>query len=457
MNALILMAKRRHTVVAALVIVLLGNIDGLQNASAEDNGLERTPVLGWSSWSFLRKNPTAAQMEAQALALQKSGLQKLGYEYVNLDDFWYQCPGPQGPNVDAYGRWVTDPSRFAPQGNTDGIKVVADYVHSLGMKFGTYVTPGISKQAVSRNTPIKGTSYTAAQIAEPSVNEDNYNCKGMVRIDYNKPGAQEFINSWLDMLAGWGVDYIKLDGIKNSNAPDVKAWSNAIRQSGRPMVLDITQGNFTSAIAPTLIQYANQWVFAPDLECYRCEKGGSSYPLTSWDHIANRFKYVAESQPFVGPGHFNDYDSIEVGNGSNDGITPVERQTQLSLWALGAAPLILGVDLTHLDPTDLDKYLKNTAVLAVDQDAIAAKRIVNSGNQQVFAKKQSNGDAIVGLFNTGEGAEKVSVPASAMGLGGNARGYSLKDLWTGETKKTGNTISAIVPSHGVVLYRVRAL
>jgi len=457
MNALILMAKRRHTVVAALVILLLGNIDGLPSASAEDNGLERTPVLGWSSWSFLRKDPTAAQMEAQALALQKSGLQKLGYEYVNLDDFWYQCPGPQGPNVDAYGRWVTDPSRFAPQGNTDGIKVVADYVHSLGMKFGTYVTPGISKQAVSRNTPIEGTSYTAAQIAEPSVEEDNYNCRGMVRINYNKPGAQEFINSWLDMLAAWGVDYIKLDGVKNSNAPDVKAWSNAIRQSGRPMVLDITQGNFTSAIAPTLIRYANQWVFAPDVECYRCEKGGSSYPLTSWSDIANRFRYVAESQPFAGPGHFNDYDSIEIGNGSNDGLTPVERQTQLSLWALGAAPLILGVDLTHLDPTDLDKYLKNTAVLAVDQDSIAAKRVVNSGNQQVFAKKQSNGDAIVGLFNTGGGAERVSVPASAVGLAGNARGYSIKDLWTGETKKTGNTISAIIPSHGVVLYRVRAL
>jgi hypothetical protein len=457
MNALILMTKWRHTAVAALAIVLLANMEGLQSARAEDNGLERTPVLGWSSWSFLRKDPTAANTEAQAVALQKSGLQKLGYQYINLDDFWYQCPGPQGPNVDAYGRWVTDPSRFPPQGNTDGIKVVADYLHGLGMKFGIYVTPGISKQAVGRNTPIKGTSYTAAQIAEPSVQEHNYNCRGMVRLDYNKPGAQEFINSWADMLAAWGIDYIKIDGMTNSNAPDVKAWSNAIRQSERPMVLDVTQGSFTSAIAPTLVEYANQFEFAPDVECYRCEKGGSSYPLTSWADIANRFRYVAEWQPFAGPGHFNDYDSIEVGNGSNDGLTPVERQTQLSLWALGAAPFILGVDLTHLDPTDLDKYLKNTAVLAVDQDAIAAKRVVNSGNQQVFAKKQSNGDAIVGLFNTGEGEDKVSVPASAVGLGGNARGYSLTDLWTGETKTTGDTISAVVPSHGVVLYRIRAL
>ena len=175
-----------RSLTAALLIAMLAGV-GLHSASAEDNGLERTPVLGWSSWSFLRKLPTADKMKAQALALHNSGLQKIGYQYVNLDDFWYQCPGPQGPNVDSYGRWITDPSIFPPQGNTDGIKVVADYIHSLGMRFGIYVTPGISKQAVSRDTPIKGTSYTAAQIAKPSLKENNYNCKGMVRIDYNKP------------------------------------------------------------------------------------------------------------------------------------------------------------------------------------------------------------------------------------------------------------------------------
>ena len=445
-----------HSLSAALLIALFG-AGILHNASAEDNGLERTPVLGWSSWSFMRKLPTAAKIKAQALALHGSGLQDLGYQYVNLDDFWYQCPGLRGPNVDPYGRWITDRSKFPAQADTDGIKIVADYIHSLGMRFGIYVTPGISRQAVSRNTPIKGTSYTAAQIAEPSVKEQNYNCKGMVRIDYNKPGAQEYTNSWVDMLAAWGVDYIKIDGIQDSNTADVKAWSNAIRQSGRPMVLDVTQGSYTSAIAPTLMKYANQWEFAPDVECYRCEKGGSSYPLTSWADVAKRFNYVAEWQPYAGAGGFNDYDSIEIGNGDNDGLTPVERQTQLSLWALGASPLILGVDLTHLDPTDLQKYLKNSAVLAVDQDSIAAKRVLNIGNHQVFAKSEPNGETIIGLFNTGGKAEEVSVPASTAGLPENESGYSLRDLWTGETKKTSSTISAVVPSHGVALYRVSGL
>jgi len=453
---MIFLRQWTHSFRAALLTALLA-CGMLHNASAEDNGLERTPVLGWSSWSFLRQNPTAAQVKAQALALQNFGLQKIGYQYVNLDDFWYQCPGPQGPNVDSYGRWLTDSSKFPAQGDTDGMKVMADYVHSLGMKFGIYVTPGISRQAVSRNTPIKGTSYTAAQVADPSVKENNYNCKGMVRINYDKPGAQEYTNSWVNMLAAWGVDYIKIDGMKDSNAADVKAWSDAIRQSGRPMILDVTQGHLTTAIAPTVMKYANQWEFAPDVECYHCEKHGSSYPLTSWADVAKRFNYVAEWQPYAGPGAFNDYDSIEVGNGSNDGLTPVERQTQISLWALGAAPFILGVDLTHLDPTDLQKYLENSAVLAVDQDSIAAKRVLNTGNQQVFAKREPNGDTIVGLFNTGRKAEEVSVPASTAGFPENEKGYSLHDLWTGETRKTSGTISAVVPSHGVVLYRITGL
>ncbi|HKK44547.1 MAG TPA: hypothetical protein VJ964_03440, partial [Balneolaceae bacterium] len=192
------MNKLAYILTTTLVIALLAATPmvayGQQNVGQK-------PVLGWSSWSFIRKHPTAAKIKAQALALHNSGLQQLGYEYVNLDDFWYQCPGNQGPNVDQYGRWVTDSSIFPSQGDADGMKVVANYIHSLGLKFGIYLTPGISKQAVSKNTQIKDTPNTADQIAEPSVAEKNYNCGGMVRINYKKPGAQAYINSWADMLA----------------------------------------------------------------------------------------------------------------------------------------------------------------------------------------------------------------------------------------------------------------
>src|SRR5262245_20997111 len=93
---------------------------------AESNGVGLTPALGWSSWSFIRRNPTAARIEAQADAMKSSGLAAVGFRYINLDDFWYQCPGSQGPSVDQFGRWVTDPTRFPPSGSTNGIQVVAD-------------------------------------------------------------------------------------------------------------------------------------------------------------------------------------------------------------------------------------------------------------------------------------------------------------------------------------------
>lgn len=432
-------------------------MEGAAMAAGEGGQPASTPIMGWSSWSFIRKDPTAAKIEAQARAMRSSGLQSVGYEYVNIDDFWYECPNSNGPSVDRYGRWVTDASRFPPRGNTNGIAVVAEFVHSLGMKFGIYVTPGIPKQAVLQNTQVLGTHYTARQIAEPSVSELNYNCEGMVGIDYDKPGAQAYMDSWADLFASWGVDFIKLDGVTNADVGAVRAWSRAIRQSGRAMLLDVTRGDFTVTISPTLQRYSDQWVIAPDVECYRCEKNGSSYPLTSWDDIKPRFTLAALWQPYSSPeGGFNDFDSIEIGNGSNDGLTPAERQTQLSLWALGASPLILGTDLTHLDEFDL-RYLKNTAIIAVDQDGIAAKRVVFGDDQEVFAKAEANGDVIVGLFNLGDAPQTVSVMPSVVGLPADKDGYSLKDLWTGTVSKAKDRVGATVAPHGVVLYRITRL
>src|ERR1700722_5892340 len=362
----------------------------------EANGVGLTPALGWSSWSFIRHDPTAADIEAQALAMKKSGLAKAGYLYVNVDDFWYQCPGGQGPNVDQYGRWVIDATKFPPSGSENGIQVVADYVHSLGLKFGLYVTPGISKQAVAQNTPIEGTSDTAAQIAT-TASENNYNCGGMTGIDYSKPGAQAFVNSWADEFASWGVDYVKLDGVGSSDLPDVQAWSAALQQAGRPMALELSN-SLAITDATTWSSLANGWRTTGDIECY-CGSGGSSYPLTDWSNVSSRFGAAASWQPYGGPGGWNDYDSIEVGNGSNDGLTTAERQTQLSLWSLASAPLILGTDLTNLDHGDL-ALLENSAVTAVDQDGIPGDRVISSGNEQVFDKRQQNGTWDIGVFNT---------------------------------------------------------
>ena len=452
-------------VAAPAVGTVLASTPAAQAEAHPPPGTDLKPVLGWSSWSFFRDTTDAATIEAAARAMKQSGLERLGYRYVNLDDFWYHCPGHQGPNVDRFGRWVVRSDKFPPgRGGENGIEVVADYVHSLGLKFGIYVTPGISDQAVAKNTQILGTHYTADQIAT-KVRQNNYNCGGMTGIDYAKPGAQPYINSIVDELARWGVDYIKLDGITDSNTADIEAWSNAIRQLGRPMQLDVTEGSYTVALGPTLDQYATQWEYTSDVENY----GGKG--LTSYPNVAQRFTTLALWEPRYGGRVFdgyNDFDSVEVGNcriavGSTnrfgsvsypdgDGLTIPERQTVLSLWSLASSPLILGTNLTRLCRPDL-KLLENRAVLSVEQDGIDASMITTGHTAKVIAKTERNGDVVVGLFNTTAKPEVISAKAFAIGLPAGGH-YRVANLWTHRVTSSGTTISANVPPHGVAFYRI---
>ncbi len=452
-------------IAAPAVGSVLSNASSAQAEANPPPGTDLKPVLGWSSWSFFRDTSDAAIDEAAARAMKQSGLARLGYRYINQDDFWYQCPGRQGPDVDRYGRWVTRPDKFPPgPGGENGIEVVADYVHSLGLKFGIYVTPGISDQAVAKNTPILGTHYTADEIATKA-RQNNYNCGGMTGINYAKPGAQAYVNSIVDELARWGVDYIKLDGITDQNAADIQAWSNAIRQLGRPMQLDVTEGSYTIALGPTLDKYATQWEYTSDIENY----GGKG--LTSYPNVARRFTTLALWEPTYGGRIFagyNDFDSVEVGNCRNsvgstdpfgsvsypdgDGLTVQARQTVLSLWALASSPQILGTNLTQLCRADV-RLLMNRAVLSVEQDGIDASMIVNSTTEKVVAKTERSGDVVVGLFNPTTKAEVISTTASAIGLPGSAH-YQLSNLWTHRNTHSGSTISATVPSQGVAFYQV---
>ncbi|QMU69990.1 glycoside hydrolase family 27 protein [Streptacidiphilus sp. P02-A3a] len=414
---------------------------------AENNGLAtKAPLMGWSSWGFLQRDPTAATFKAQVNALVSSGLSKLGYNYANLDDFWYKCPGSEGPDVDSYGRWVTNTSAFPNSGSTDGMQVLANYVHSKGLKFGLYVTPGISAQAVANRTSIKGTSYTANEIAESS-SASNFNCGGMRNIDYSKPGAQAFINSWADELASWGVDYVKLDGVGPDKVADVQAWSTALKQTGRPIALNLS-ASLSSGDGKTWASLANSWRVDGDIGA---SPRGSSFPLTSWNNVSKRFNDAATYQPFAGNGGWNDLDSLGVGNGGNDGITSPERQTNVALWALADSQFMLGADLTHLDSAD-KALLADKAVIAVDQDGIAASRIIDSGNEQVFAKREKDGDWQIGIFNTDTSSSHTfSLPLSKLGLTGSA---SLTDVLSGKSLGTHSTYTTGVAAGGVAFTTV---
>ncbi|MEW2048747.1 alpha-galactosidase [Streptomyces sp. NPDC005476] len=421
------------TRVRALVVTLVGLLLAsaipllatARPAAASDNGQSVRPAMGWSSWSFVRRTPTEAKIKAQADALVSTGLKDHGFVYVNLDDFWQKCDD-NGFVVDSYGRWSVDTAKFP-----GGIKALADYIHSKGLKFGFYVTPGIAKNAVTRNTPIEGTSYHAKDIADTSKTEKNYNCKNMYYIDYSKPGAQEFVNSWARQFASWGVDYLKIDGVGGADIPDVQAWDKALRATGRPINFALSN-NLPIADAATWRRLSNSWRTQGDVECY-CGPGsnGSGYPLTDWSHVLGRFNSAASWQPHAGPGGWNDLDSLELGNGDRVGLNADQRRSHFTLWAMAAAPLLLGTDLTQLDSVDR-AMLNNDRLIGVDQDGVAASRIVNSGVRQVWSKKESDGQYVVALFNTGtSGSTSVSVDWSQVGFTGSG---DVTDLWSGSRK-----------------------
>ncbi|MGI8335074.1 glycoside hydrolase family 27 protein [Actinomadura scrupuli] len=396
-------------------------------AHASDNGQAIRPAMGWSSWSFVRRWPTEAKIKAQADALVSNGLDSHGFVHVNLDDFYQKCDS-NGFVVDSYGRWAVDSAKFP-----SGIKALASYVHSKGLKFGFYVTPGIAKNAVTKNTPIEGTSYHAKDIADTTRTEKNYNCRNMYYVDYSKPGAQEFIDSWARQFASWGIDYLKIDGVGSADIPDVQAWDKALRATGRPITYALSN-NLPIAEAATWRRLANSWRTQGDVECY-CGSGenGSGYPLTDWSHVAGRFGSAAAWQQYAGPGGWNDLDSLQVGNGDQVGLTADQRRSMFTLWAMAASPLLLGTDLTALTSTD-KAMLTNDRLIGVDQDGVAAGRIVNSGARQVWRKREGNGDYVVALFNTGtSGNQTVSVTWSQVGFSGSA---NVTDLWSGRNVGT---------------------
>jgi hypothetical protein len=430
-------------VMALVGAFLVGPVNG-PVAEAETNGVALSPQLGWSSWSFIRRNPTETNIEAQAAAMHDSGLVSHGYGYVNIDDFYYLNPAT---TVDTYGRWVVDSSEFP-----DGMAAVAGYVHGLGEKFGMYLTPGIPVAAYRQNTPIEGTSYHAQDIvSDTSDYETNYNYGNgsMYYIDYTKnpAAAQAFLNSWADELASWGVDYLKLDGVGDGDIGDVQHWSQALNQTGRPIhfelsnSLDVRNGSVWQ-------QYANGWRIDGDVECY-CSS--TSYPLTNWNNVASRFTDDPAWTRFAGSGGWNDLDSVEVGNGSNDGLTVDERQTQLTLWAVAAAPLVLGTDLTHLDSTDLG-LLTNDEVIAVDQHGHPAHPVDRLTQQQVWVAANGDGSYTVALFNLGGSAATVTANWTDVGFGGTA---SVRDLWSHtELGSFTGSFSATLNAHASRLLKV---
>jgi Alpha galactosidase A/Carbohydrate binding module (family 35)/Alpha galactosidase C-terminal beta sandwich domain len=423
---------RHHSLrcaLAFLAAIELAASSLVVSAFAESNGVSLTPQMGWSSWSFVRSGPTEAIMKAQAQAMPQN-LQSAGFQYVNLDDFWYVDPRV---TVDAYGRWVPDPTKFP-----DGMAALAAYIHSLGLKFGMYITPGIPVAAVNANTPIEGTHYSAKDIADVSQYEINYNFGNVnYYIDYTKPGAQAFIDSWAKLFASWGVDYIKIDGVGTADVPDVIAWSQALNKSGRKIHLALSNTLSLSA-ATTWEAYANSWRITGDVEYYH----NSVYPLTSWSNVLNHFQSMSQWTAFSGPGAWPDPDSLEIGNGPLDGInsdgsnfTQNQRQTLLTWWCVTTAPLILGTDLTSNTDSYDYSLLQSNEVLAIDQAGVQAAPVEDylnsdpSGTQpETWRAKEADDSFTILVSNPSGNPQTGTTSWSRFGIPGPVM---VRDLWSG--------------------------
>ncbi|MFL6352610.1 MAG: glycoside hydrolase family 27 protein [Bryobacteraceae bacterium] len=359
-----------------------------------DNGLARTPPMGWNSWNYFAGKIDDATVRSIADAMVSSGMQKAGYRYVNIDDTWEA-------SRDSAGNITTN--RKFPD-----MKALADYVHSKGLKIGIYSSPG------------------------PQT------CAG-----YEGSHGHELQDA--KTYAGWGIDYLKYDWCsahaiyKDSDMQAVyQKMGDALQSVGRPIVY-------------SLCQYGREQVWA-----WGAKVGGNLWRTTGdisddWSSMETIGFKQAEISAYIKPGHWNDPDMLEVGNG---GMSNEEYQVHMSLWALLAAPLLAGNDLRNMSESTL-AMLTNAEVIAVDQDGAAqpVKRMVQNGNFEVWTRPLQDGSTAIGLFNRDTQAKTVSVTWSALGLSGHLKA---RDLWKHEDVPiSGDTYTATVPKHGVILLRVQ--
>ncbi|GIG59930.1 alpha-galactosidase [Longispora fulva] len=386
--------------VAALFLAAV-SVAGTAPAVASDNGLALTPQMGWNSWNAFHCSIDETKIKGAADALVSTGLSAAGYTYVNVDDCW------QAGTRDANGRLQADPTRFPA-----GIKALADYVHGKGLKFGIYATPG---------TRTCGNIYNGYPGALGS--------KGHEALD-----ARTF--------ADWGVDYLKYDWcLANEDGVDPQAGFTLMRDSlkdaGRPILYSIHREP-QLPVDSWRADVANSWRTTPDIG-------------DSWGSMIG---IAHANQPLAGyarPGAWNDPDMLEVGNG---GMTATEYRTHMSLWAEMAAPLLVGTNLATASSSTVG-ILTNADVLAVSQDTLGKQGTVvsSSGGLVVMSRPLADGSRAVTLTNETGSTATIATTASALGIGGSSS-YTLKDLWSKATTRTVGSVSASVPSHATVMYRV---
>ncbi|MQS35788.1 NPCBM/NEW2 domain-containing protein [Streptomyces katsurahamanus] len=373
-----------------------GTRTGTQTDAQVGEALALTPPMGFNNWNstHCRADFNESMIKGIADIFVERGLKEAGYTYVNLDDCWAL------PQRNAKGRLVPDPVRFP-----NGIKAVADYVHSKELKFGIYTSAG---------------TKTCNRAGFP----------GALGHEYSD--AQQF--------ADWGVDYLKYDNCNNQGVDARLRYTtmrDALLATSRPIVFSICEWGQN-----------RPWEWAKGVGQLWRTTGDIS---DNWGSMLSIMKRNLALAPYAGPGHWNDPDMLEVGNG---GMTDTEYRTHFSMWSIMAAPLLIGSDLRKV-PESAFEILGNREVIAVDQDPLGRQGAVigSEGGRWVVARELADGSRAVALFNESGRPQRIATTAQAVGLPA-AAAYKVRDLWRHTSANTAGTIAATVPAHGTVLLRI---
>ena len=369
-------------------------------ALALDNGLARTPPMGWNSWNKFACGVREDLIRSIADAMVSSGMKDAGYQYVVIDDCWQVAR-------DKDGNIIPDPERFP-----HGMNALADYVHSKGLKFGIYSDAGT------------GT------------------CQ-------DRPGSRGYEFQDARQYAAWGIDYLKYDWCNHGTQDSRASYSimrDALAKAGRPIVFSLCEWGST-----------NPWLWAKDVGNLWRATGDiaakwSSPGKSDGLGVVQILDLVAGLESYAGPGHWNDPDILEVGN---KGLNDTEARAHFSMWCILAAPLIAGNDIRSMSP-ETRAILTNKELIAIDQDplGIQGRRVKKEGDFEVWSKELSDGTRAVALLNRSEGEKEISVTWTEIGYPELLKA-SVRDLWSGKAAESiQGKYSASVPSHGAVVVRI---
>jgi alpha-galactosidase len=444
-------------------VVAAGQADASQasakRASDDQPILAATPPMGWNSWDGYGTTVKEADVKANAKWLAEH-LKSSGWQYVVVDMEWFVTnPIPEGNSktsqftLDGYGRYTPALNRFPTAANDAGFKPLAEYVHSLGLKFGIHILKGIPKQAVEKNLPIAESSYRAADAANTSDtcawNPDNYG------LDTSKPAAQAYYDSIAKLYASWTVDLIKVDCISSRpyKGDEIRMLSTALGKTGRSIVLSLSPGPAPLEKTDEMRQYSQMWRISNDI--WDLWHSIVEYPQGLGDQFANVAKWAGVAQP----GHWPDADMLPLGRlGPEPGwgqvrdtrLTHDEQRTLMTLWSIFPSPLMVGGELPSADAWTTS-LLTNPEVIAMDQHSTGNHPVITTDKVVVWVAQSSlTKSEYLAVFNTAESSQTLQYAWKDLGFTGPK--YKLRDLWQRNDSGVAASIKVTVPPHGVVLY-----